>query len=108
MANTKDWRDVTSYSRGERERKVPPSSFELEVGKLKLVVTRHIHHDPTDWVMRMEGVFEAVLRGDKPAEFAQQSCLLLALNHLQTSMLAVTKALDAGTSNGRDKAEPPK
>jgi hypothetical protein len=94
MANKPGWKDVSSYSRGDREKGVPPSSFELAVGKLRLVVTRHIHYDPTDWVLRMEGIFETTLKGDRTAEFAKANCLMLARDYLRDATNAITLELE--------------
>jgi hypothetical protein len=102
MANTKGWKDATSYSRGERDEKIAPRTYEMSVGKLRLVVTRHIHYDPTDWVLRMEGVFETTLRGDKTAEFAMHNCMMLARDYLRKALDEVTKELDAAIAKGVD------
>jgi len=99
MANTKGWKDVSSYSRGDREKGIPPSSYELEVGNLKLVVTRHVHYDPTDWVLRMEGVFEKTLTGNITAGFAKANCLMLARRYLREAMDAVTLEMETGSAS---------
>lgn len=99
MANTKGWKDVSSYSRGDREKGVLPSSFELQVGKLRLVVTRHIHYDPTDWVLRMEGLFETTLTGNRTAEFAKANCLMLARGYLRDATNAITLEMETGSAS---------
>lgn len=50
MANVKKakWTDITSRSRGETDS--TPRTWETRIGTLRLVVTRHIHHEPDDWV----------------------------------------------------------
>lgn len=44
-----DWKDVTSYSRDDTERK--PETYQISHGDLRIVITcGHIYHRP-DWVM---------------------------------------------------------
>jgi hypothetical protein len=43
------WKDATNYSRGDTER--IPQTWEADLGGDRVVVTRHIHHAPTDWVV---------------------------------------------------------
>lgn len=44
-----EWKDVTSYSRDDKERK--PTTFEAKEGALRIVITcGHINHRP-QWVM---------------------------------------------------------
>lgn len=46
---TTPWKDITSYSRDDKERK--PQTFEKGVGDLRIVITcGHIYHRP-NWVM---------------------------------------------------------
>lgn len=54
------WKDISSYSRGDRDR--TPHSWECKVAGIRLVVTRHIHHDPSDWLVRCGILPERVLK----------------------------------------------
>lgn len=41
------WVDETSYSRGDVER--IPQTWAASCGSMRVVVTRHLHYEPTDW-----------------------------------------------------------
>ena len=44
-----EWKDVTSYSRDDKERK--PTGFQIGVGDLQIIITcAHIYHSP-NWVV---------------------------------------------------------
>jgi hypothetical protein len=53
-----DWKDITSYSRGEKGR--VPGSFQRTIGqglsRLVITVTRHIDFDPSVWVLTTHGI----------------------------------------------------
>jgi hypothetical protein len=49
-----DWKDVTSYSRGEER---VPSAWEAKADELRIVVTRKHIHAPGHWVMHCEPWF---------------------------------------------------
>lgn len=65
-----EWKDISSFSQGQKDR--TPTTFEAKFGKLRLVVTRHIHHEPTDWLIRCDPFFAEVIHGDKSAGIAKQ------------------------------------
>lgn len=52
MTDTKQrsqWKDATSYQRGDKER--IPTAYELKLTGLRIYITcAHIHHEP-DWIM---------------------------------------------------------
>lgn len=43
-----EWKDVSSYSRGQRGT-IEPAAWELEVGNLRIVLHRKHGSDPTQW-----------------------------------------------------------
>lgn len=65
------WRDVTKYRRDDQKRE--PQTFEAQAGPLRLVITRHIHHEPTDWVIHV-GDERRVLSGNVSAMEARLYC----------------------------------
>ncbi len=107
MANEKGWRDITSYSRNENKGETPPRTFEMMAGRMRLIVTRHIAIDETDWQMEMQGVFITTLHGDRTAEFAKENCLMLARDYLRTAIEVVTKELDVMEAAARMEASLP-
>ncbi len=112
MANIKGWKDITSYSQGDKDR--TPRTFEMAAGKMRLLVTRHRDLEPTEWKMEMQGCFGYTMRGNKTAEFAMHNCMMLARDFLRTALDEVTQGLDAAIAKGVDnmqadpKAQPPK
>lgn len=48
------WKDATSWSqRDSKEARATPGTWEANVGSFRLVVTRHIHHSPDAWIMKI-------------------------------------------------------
>jgi len=80
-----EWKDISSYSQSDKDRK--PTTFERHVGKLRLVVTRHIHY-PNKWVIRSDGIFEHLINDcntDQAKDTATdmlKKCLEAALKEL--------------------------
>lgn len=90
------WRDITSYSRGERG--CTPRSFQIDFEELRLVVTRRICY-PGAWVATCEPFFELQrLRSegidDAKAEAMQNLAdeLKLATHALKTARAALGRA----------------
>lgn len=48
-----NWEDTTSYTQSDKER--IPRIWQLRIGKMRLVVHRHLHHDPDQWLMTVHG-----------------------------------------------------
>lgn len=86
------WKDISSHSQRDIDR--TPKTFALNVAGLKLVVTRHIHHAPTDWVLKCAPWFEQKVISNGSADDAKNA----ALSAVRSKLAA---ALDAFTSNAR-------
>ena len=64
------WKDVSSWSRDEKDRS-QPKAWEAQIGMFRLTVHRHIYYPPDTWLascrpdvfdkleLRSKGVFEA-------------------------------------------------
>jgi len=59
-----EWKDITSFSQGEKDR--TPRTWQIQVGRVRVVVTRHIHYSPTAWLLRCEnfGIEEVLASSD--------------------------------------------
>ncbi|MEE9366754.1 MAG: hypothetical protein V3W44_08715 [Dehalococcoidales bacterium] len=44
-----EWKDTSSYSQGDTER--IPKMWTLVLGSLRIIVHRHIHYDPDQWLL---------------------------------------------------------
>jgi hypothetical protein len=53
VSDERGWKDATGYGRDDRER--TPRTWELAVGRSRLVVTRHRDYGPDVWLMRCDG-----------------------------------------------------
>lgn len=45
------WKDITSYSRGDKERK--STTWEIKLGSYRLIITRGHRDYPNQWVMHL-------------------------------------------------------
>lgn len=49
-----EWKDETSWSqRDGKEARATPTTWEANAGSFRLVVTRHIHHSPDAWIIKV-------------------------------------------------------
>jgi hypothetical protein len=85
-----EWKDRSSFSQGDKVR--TPKTFEALAGGLQITVTRHIHHEPTDWVLICEPFFANTVIGNGTADDAKSA----ALDSVRAKLRA---ALDALTPN---------
>jgi hypothetical protein len=71
-----EWKDATSYSRGEDHSK--PRSWSIDIGPLRLVVvSEHIYH-PGEWVMHFAPFYNEHELHVKTIREAQKEALSLA------------------------------
>lgn len=81
------WKDISSYSQGDREKK--PRTVRLDVAGLKIVITRHIHNAPDDWVLNCEPWFNGRKVGDGALEDAKETALYLVRDRLAEATAAL-------------------
>lgn len=76
-----DWRDLSSRGKAG-------STFEWRSGRVKLIVTRHIHYEPDEWIATCEPFFSArsIVRGSDSTT-AKLAALGLLKKHLETVMV---------------------
>lgn len=66
------WKNVTSYSQGDKERK--PRTWEARFGALRIVVTRHMDYEKDQWVLRCHDLhLERLLASKDVTEAACQA-----------------------------------
>jgi hypothetical protein len=86
-----EWKDATSYQRGDRERK--PTTFEICDGPLRLVVlSGHIHY-PGKWVFHCFdlGFDTHLLAEAKTVDEAKRLAIHLVSERLQDMIAALTR-----------------
>lgn len=93
-----EWKDDTSYPRGERG-KHPPTTFGVQSGAVRLVVTcGHINY-PGEWIMHGYGIgidTEPLgIPGDDPAGKAMAEAERVAMRRVQRLQRAVEAILEA-------------
>ncbi len=79
-----DWKDITSYSRSDTDK--TPKSWALKAGPFRLVVHRHIHYGPNQWLATCPGVFEHQELESEDADRAKLEAELLLRTLLVTSI----------------------
>lgn len=91
-----EWKDTTSYGRGGPKPGEEPSAWQITLGTMRVVVTRHINHDPADWIMRCDeiglGLFPLASRD---IEAAKREALERVLMRGQAIVARVSKMLGA-------------
>lgn len=88
-----NWKDVSSYSQSEIRSERQVKSVELRIGKVRLVVTRHIHYNPTDWVASFGDIYNQIVVGTGTLEDAKTEALILANQHLNKMITEISKEL---------------
>lgn len=94
------WKDVTSYSRSDTERK--PTSFAAVEGQLRITITcGHIYHRP-QWVMHCQaiGIDTHPLRLDLTKEQAEAEALAVVSMRL-AQLTKCAERLKAATDHAR-------
>lgn len=69
-----EWKDATSYSQEEEER--VPRAWSTRLGKLRVVVTKHIRY-PGHWVMHCDPFYDTYPLDVETAEDAKDKALEL-------------------------------
>ena len=78
-----EWKDITSYSRGQVDR--TPTTFSAQCGPMRLVVTSgHIHY-PGRWVAHCFPIFENKVLNVDSRVAAQVECASLARQWVQAA-----------------------
>jgi hypothetical protein len=90
--NKMKWKNTSSFSQSDKLR--IPTTFVAEIGRLKITVTRHIHHAPTDWILICEPFFTQKVISDGTADEAKESAVIAVREKL-------IQALDAMTPNAK-------
>ncbi|MBS1199190.1 MAG: hypothetical protein H6R18_2975 [Proteobacteria bacterium] len=83
-----EWKDKSSFSQGDKVR--TPKSFEARAGSLRITVTRHIHHDPADWVLICEPWFSQTVISTGTADEAKEAAVIAVRKKLAETLAALT------------------
>jgi len=96
------WRDVSSFSQGEKDR--TPRTWHAQFGRFKMTLTRHSRHAPDAWVATVDGVFERREMGSKDVREAACQARAMLQDELETAIKALIGANDERKHRmGRDK-----
>lgn len=71
-----EWKDTTSYSRGDTERK--PTTFSAQCGPIRLVVTNGHIYSPGVWISHAYPLFESRELTATTREEAQEEAIGMA------------------------------
>ena len=63
MSLPKPWKDETSFSKSDKDH--TPRTWCAKFGGFSLILTRHIHYTPDEWVASCCGVFENKVMASK-------------------------------------------
>ena len=77
------WKDISSFSKNDKDR--TPTTFELQAGDVRLVVTRHIHH-PGAWVAICEPFFRCKELDCEDIERAKEEAITVVRHKLGNSL----------------------
>ena len=87
------WHDITSWGRDDSEEiRKTPRTYSARIGEFRLTVSRHIHLDPSDWMISCYPLFDSISVADaKPdsvlnAEQAQRLAFDLVGEKLRTAI----------------------
>lgn len=80
------WKDISSHSQNEKDR--TPKTWECRAGVFRLIVTRHIHYKPDQWVARCDGVFDGLALTSKDIEMAKSEAIHVLTGYLGEAQAA--------------------
>jgi len=96
-----NWKDTSSFSLGDKVR--TPTTFTLIVSGLRVVVTRHIHAEPDEWLLHCEPWFHGVVVSKGSADEAKAVALEAVRKKLQETLAALTPNNEV-TGLGRNRS----
>ena len=76
-----NWRDSTSYSRGDKER--APNSWEFVAAGIRVCVHKHIHYPKDQWLLSCEPFFNKREMPHKDIEECKKTALELVIAKLR-------------------------
>lgn len=82
------WKDRSSFSQGDKVR--TPKTFEARAGSFRICVTRHIHHDPAEWVLICEPWFSQTVISTGTADEAKEAAIIAVRKKLAETLDALT------------------
>lgn len=92
-----EWVDATSWCKSDTdEDRKTPRTWELRIGVLRLVVTRHRMCEPNEWLLRCyhEVCTETIERGDVSAEVAQAALLKRVRRRLELQIADLDRFME--------------
>jgi hypothetical protein len=81
------WKDISSFSQSDKVRE--PKTFMAKVGRLSIVVTRHIHHPPDVWVLTCEPWLSQFVIGTGTADEAMELAVITVREKLAETIDAL-------------------
>ena len=87
-----NWKNTSSYSRNDKDR--TPHTWSLEpISTLRIIVTRHVHFQPIDWVLQCEAVrLDNYLLRSKEIEDAKREAVAIVKDRVDHMVQAVRRA----------------
>lgn len=85
-----EWKDTTSFSRGETDR--TPREWTLEAGQLRLCVFRHRAIDPESWFASCHGFFDTREMASSEIETAKEQAIQLLRDMLEDVVFDLDRA----------------
>ena len=83
----KEWKDVSSYSRGDKER--IPSAWLLKAGYVRIVVHRHIHYPKDQWLLSCEPFYNNFELKNKDISKAKKSAISMVYKQLKSAIVVL-------------------
>lgn len=82
-----EWKDETSYRQGDTDR--TPKTWVLGVAGLRIVVSRHIHFAPDEWVLTCEPWFNKKVISNGTEGEAKEAALSAVRNCVATALFVL-------------------
>lgn len=88
-----EWKNTTSYSRGEKKSDESARTWQADVGGVRVVVTRYIHGDKNAWYLNHDGIYSDLASAE--IEKAKVEALQILFAHYNAIAKAFAKASGA-------------
>lgn len=95
------WKDISTYKRGDKTREIRTVQLEVASG-LRLVVTRHIHYAPDEWVLNCEPWFSNFVVGNGTLAEAKEAAVHLVRERLAMAQAALAPKAPAPHAHSCD------
>jgi|GEM_PF-2691495 len=80
------WEDISTYSKGTQIEDMVPHTYKAEINGFEIIIHRHIHYDPTSWLLSAHSFGLICYELGKGTNFTFEEAVKIALVKLSKKL----------------------